>query len=103
MAPTIVAIEAHVGSVGTAWAEHILTALEPVATFGAVDATRKAEDISAWANALGGVDCIAVNRVDETVSPASVLASGIPVERIDGRKATPAYWAMLLTERLTAA
>ncbi len=101
--PTIVVIEAQMGSKSTQWAEHILTALEPIATYGTVEATRKAEDIAAWAVALGGIDCLAVNHVEETVSPASVLATGIAVERIDGRKATPAYWAMLLTERLSAA
>ncbi len=84
------------------WASHILTALEPIATYGTVDATRKAEDVAAWADALGGIDCLAVNRIDETVSPASVLAAGIPIEQIDGRPATSGYWAMLLTERLTA-
>lgn len=101
--PTFVAIEAHPGSRDTSWAEHVLTALEPIATFGVLDATRKSEDIAAWADALGGIDCLAVNNVEETVSPASVLQAGIPVERIDGRKATPEYWALLLTERLTAA
>lgn len=101
--PTIVVIDVHPGSKEVAWGEHILTALEPIATFGVADATRKAEDIAAWASQLGGVDCLAVNHLEETVSPASVLGTGIPVERIDGRKATPTYWAMLLTERLTAA
>lgn len=101
--PTVVAIDAYPGSHDTQWAEHILTALEPIATYGVADATRKSEDIAAWASQLGGVDCLAVNHVDETVSPASILGTGIPIERIDGRKATPAYWAMLLAERLTAA
>ena len=100
--PTIVAVEARMGSEGTVWAEHILSALEPIATYGTVDATRKPEDVMAWAEALGGIDCLAVNYLDETVSPAAVLATGIPVERIDGRKATPAFWAMLLAERLSA-
>jgi hypothetical protein len=101
--PTFVAIEAKPGGRDTAWAEHVLTALEPIATFGVLDATRKAEDIAAWADALGGIDCLAVNNIEETVSPASVLQAGIPVERIDGRKATPEFWALLLTERLPAA
>lgn len=101
--PTIVAVEARPGSRDATWAEHMLTALEPMATYGVTDATRKAEDIAAWAVALGGIDCLAINRIDETVSPAAVLAAGIPVERIDGRKATPAYWATILMERLNAA
>jgi hypothetical protein len=100
---TIITIEARPGSLDTAWAEHVLTALEPIATFGVVEATRKAEDIASWADALGGVDCLAINNIEETVSPASVLQTGIPIERIDGRKATPEFWALLLTERLPAA
>jgi hypothetical protein len=101
--PTFVAIDAGVGVRDTSWAEHVLTALEPIATFGVLEATRKAEDIAAWADALGGIDCLAITNIEETVSPAAVLQTGIPVERIDGRKATPEYWALLLTERLPAA
>lgn len=101
--PTIVAIEAKPGGRDTSWAEHVLTALEPIATFGVIDATRKAEDLAAWADELGGIDCLAINNIEETVSPAACLQAGIPVERIDGRKATPEFWAILLTERLPAA
>jgi hypothetical protein len=101
--PTFVAIDARPGTRDTSWAEHVLTALEPIATFGVLDATRKAEDMASWADALGGIDCLAITNIEETVSPASVLQTGIPVERIDGRKATPEFWALLLTERLPAA
>ena len=78
----------------------MLTALEPIATYGVADATRKADDIKAWSDALGGVDCLAINNIEETVSPAAVLSTGIPVDRVDGRRVTPAYWALMLTERL---
>jgi hypothetical protein len=100
--PTIVAIDAFPGSKDTGWAEHMLTALEPIATYGVADATRKAEDVAVWASQLGGIDCLAVNHMEETVSPASILATGIPVERIEGRPATAQYWSILLTERLNA-
>lgn len=101
--PTIVAIEAQPGSRDATWAEHMLTALEPIATYGVADATRKSDDIKAWTEALGGIDALAVNNVEETVSPAAILATGIPIDRVDGRKVTPAFWALLLTERLAAA
>jgi hypothetical protein len=101
--PTIVAIEAEPGSRDAGWAEHILTALEPIATYGVADATRKSDDIKAWSEALGGIDALAVNNVEETVSPAAILATGIPIDRVDGRRVTPAFWALLLTERLAAA
>jgi flagellar biosynthesis GTPase FlhF len=101
--PTIVAIEAAPGSRDATWAEHVLTALEPIATYGVADATRKADDIKAWANSLGGVDCLAVNNIEQTISPAAVLATGIPVDRVDGRRVSPAFWSLLLTERLLAA
>lgn len=101
--PTIVAIEATLGGRTVTWAEHVLTALEPIATYGVTEATRKSEDIAAWAGALGGIDCLAINHMHETISPAAVLSAGIPVDRLDGRQASPAYWAMLLSERLSAA
>ncbi len=100
--PTIVAVDSHPGSGDTTWAEHVLTAFEPITTYGVADATRKSEDIAAWAKALGGIDALAVNHMAETVSPASVIATEIAVDRIDGRKASPAYWAMLLVDRLNA-
>lgn len=99
---TIVAIEAEPGSKDVSWAEHMLTAFEPIATYGVADATRKSEDISQWAQSLGGVDSLAVINADKTQSPAAILDSNIPVDRIDGHKATPAYWAMLLMDRLNA-
>ena len=99
---TIVALDAHPSAGDATWAQHVLGALEPIATYGVADATRKAEDISAWAKALGGIDALVVNHMDDTVSPAAILATDIPVDRIDGRKASPAYWAMLLIDRLNA-
>lgn len=98
--PTVVAIDADAGSANVAWAGRMLAAFEPIATWGVADATRKAEDIAAWADALGGVDALALNGASRTVSPASVLATGIPVDSVDGHGATPAYWTSLITERL---
>ena len=100
--PSVVVIDSDLSREKQAWAYHVLAALEPSATWGVVDATRKTEDVAAWVNGLGGVDALAVNDVDATVSPASVLQLDIPVGRIDGRPASPALWAALLTERLAA-
>ena len=100
--PSVVVIDAELGRDKQGWAYHVLAALEPSATWGVVDATRKTEDVAAWVNGLGGVDALAVNDLDATVSPASVLQLDVPVGRLDGRPASPALWAALLTERLAA-
>ena len=100
--PSVVVIDAGLGADKPSWAYHVLAALEPECTWGVVDATRKTEDVAAWMHRLGGIDAIAVNDVDATVSPASVLQLEVPVGRIDGRPASPALWAALLTERLAA-
>jgi hypothetical protein len=100
--PSVVVVDVELGRDKPAWAYHVLAALEPEATWGVVDATRKTEDVAAWMHGVGGVDAIAVNDVDATVSPAAVLQLDVPVGRIDGRPASPALWAALLTERLAA-
>jgi len=100
--PSVVVIDAELAADKPAWAYHVLAALEPEATWGVVDATRKTEDVSAWLNNLGGVDALAVNDIDATTTPAAVLQLDVPVGRIDGRPASPALWAALLTERLAA-
>jgi hypothetical protein len=100
--PSVVVIDSELGGDKQGWAYHVLAALEPSATWGVVDATRKTEDVAAWVNGLGGVDALAVNDLDATVSPASVLQLDVPVGRLDGRPASPALWAALLTERLAA-
>jgi hypothetical protein len=100
--PSVVVVDAELGGDKPAWAFHVLAALEPEATWGVGDATRKTEDVAAWMHGLGGVDALAVNAVDATVSPASVLQLDVPVGRLDGRPASPALWAALLTERLAA-
>lgn len=99
--PFVVAVCTPDGRDGSAWARDVLEALDPVTVWGAVTAERKPEDISAWAQAVGGVDALAVSGCDRTASPAAVLATGLPVATIDGRRATPAAWTATLVERLT--
>ena len=100
--PSVVVIDTDLCADKPAWAYHVLAALEPEATWGVVEATRKTEDVAAWVVGLGGVDALAVNDLDATTSPAAVLQLDVPVGRIDGRTATPSLWAALLTERLAA-
>jgi hypothetical protein len=99
--PTVVAVDCRPGRVD-GWARHMLDALEPTMVWGAVDASRKPEDVSEWAEHLGGIDALAVSRLDETVSPAAVLRCGIPVGKIDGVPATPAEWTARLAPRLAS-
>ena len=99
---TIVAVDAPLTAAGAATARAFLTALQPAATWGVVEATRKAHDVGRWTRALGGVDALALTAVEETADPASVLALGIPVGRLGTVKATPATWAALLTDRMAA-
>lgn len=100
--PSVVVIDADLCAEKPAWAYHVLAALEPEATWGVIEATRKTEDVAAWVDGLGGVDALAVNDLDATSSPAAVLQLDVPVGRIDGRTASPSLWAALLTERLAA-
>lgn len=99
--PFVVAICAPHGPAGAAWARGMAERLAPVTIWGAVGADRKPEDIACWVDAVGGVDALAVSGCEATASPAAVLAAGIPVAVVEGRRATPAAWTALLVERLT--
>lgn len=100
--PVLVAVDAGVGIHATTWTRHILDALEPAAVWGVVSATRKPEDVVEWGERIGGIDAIALHGTEETMSPAAVLTTGLPVCLIDGHSATPARWAAVLDERLAA-
>jgi hypothetical protein len=102
-APTLVVVDDPVDVRTTSWARHVLDALEPSAVWAVVDAQRKPEDVVAWAERIGGVDAIALDGTEHTASPASMLATGLPVGLVDGHAATPARWAAVLDERLLAA
>ncbi|HXQ76175.1 MAG TPA: hypothetical protein VN791_06730, partial [Acidimicrobiales bacterium] len=77
----VVVIDAPVTGPERSWATHLIAALRPTAVWGVVDATAKAEDVAAWAEALGGIDALALENLEATVSPASALGVGIPVAR----------------------
>ena len=101
--PTIVVVDAAVGRVRSSWALEIVDALEPTMVWGVVEAVRKPEDIRCWAERLGGLDALAVTDLDQTVSPATVLAVGVPVGLLDGQPATAARWTALLADQLELA
>lgn len=100
--PTVVVVEAPFGIAGDPWAAEMLDALEPVVALGHVAAGRKPEDVRRWAEQLGGLDALAVDGIDETTTPAAVLSVGLPVALLEGDVATPARWAAVLTDRMTA-
>jgi hypothetical protein len=97
--PTVTVVDAPIGR-PVDWAADALCALEPTTVWGIVEATRKTEDITAWSNGLGGIDALCLTGLDETVSPAAPLRTGIPVALLDGQEATAERWAGLLLERL---
>jgi hypothetical protein len=68
--------------------------------WGVVDATCKTEDVAMWAETIGGVDALALENVEVTVSPAAALGLGIPVARLNGQPATASRWAALVMARL---
>ncbi len=100
--PTVVAVAAPLGYDPAAWARPMLDALEPTIAWGVVSADRKAEDVRAWVDRLGGVDALALTDTTLTVSPATMLQLGIPIARLDGDRADPIRWANLLLGRLAA-
>lgn len=101
--PVLVAVDAPVGLRHTTWTRHVLDALEPAAVWAVVDAQRKPEDVVEWSERIGGVDAVALDRTEETASPAAILTTGLPVSLLDGHRATPARWAAVLDERLLVA
>jgi len=80
------------------WARAMLRALRPSCVWGLVSATTKIEDVARWADDLGGLDALAVGEVGHTMTPAAVVATGIPVARLDGQPATPPRWAAVVAE-----
>ena len=99
--PTVAVIEAPLGQ-SSAWAGEVLEALEPTVVWGLVDAGRKVEDITAWSDDLGGLDALCLSGLDDTVSPASALQTGVPVVLLEGQAATPERWADVLMARVAS-
>ncbi len=100
-AMTVVAIDIGFARHDVAWGRHAISSLRPAMRWGVVSATRKAEDVRAWAQGVGGLHALAVTAMAETTTPAAILSAGVPVARIDGQMATHELWTRLLTERLS--
>lgn len=100
---TVVAIDAGFARPDVAWGRHAISVLHPSLRWGVVSATRKVEDIYGWARGIGGLHALAVNGMYDTASPASILAAGVPVARIDGQIASTDLWRKLLDDRLAEA
>ncbi len=100
---TVVALDAPVSARPDPFCRDLLDALVPTAVWGVASATHKSEDVAAWADALGGLDALAVSDAMASTSPGSLLELGIPVASLDGRTATPALWAAVLVGQLLLA
>lgn len=100
---TVVAIDTGFRRQDIAWSRHAVSVLHPTMRWGVVDATRKGEDVRAWARGLGGLHALAVTGISATTSPASIFNAGVPIARIDGQLATPSMWMKLLDQRLEEA
>ncbi len=98
----VVAVESSMSPAEALWASHLLGALQPTAVWAIANANQKNEDVVAWTERLGGIDALALTHLEDTVSPAALLRTGIPIARLDHRPATAALWTALLTERLAA-
>jgi hypothetical protein len=99
--PSVVVVDQAVTGAERTWAGHVIAALRPTAVWAVVDATSKTEDITAWSGDLGGVDALALENLDATVSPASALGRGLPVARLDGQPATAPRWVATIVDRIS--
>jgi hypothetical protein len=82
------------------WAREVLRAMGPSMTIALASATTKAEDIAAACAAIGGVDALALEDLDATLTPAAVLATKIPVGMLDGAPANEANWVVTASRAL---
>ncbi len=97
---TFVALSQPAVTAATSWTSAMLDKLEPTQLWGLASAGWKPEDVDAWSQRLGGFDLVALDRLVDTVSPASMLSLGIPIGRLDNTVATPQQWAEVLLDRV---
>jgi hypothetical protein len=98
--PTIVVVSAGRSARDLAWARSVLDRLEPTFVWSVVDASCKSADVGDRLARIGGADALAIDGIEETVSPASALELGVPVGRLDGRVASPLLWTDILVDRI---
>ena len=97
---TVVAVDIGFARHDVAWGRVAVSSLRPTMRWGAVAATRKAEDVSAWTRGIGGLHALAVTGMSETTTPAAIFDAGVPVGRVDGQVASRELWLRLLNDRL---
>jgi hypothetical protein len=85
------------------WLRSMLRGLRPTATWALASAAEKAEDVAFFAESIGGVDALLLSGLASTVTPASIVATGIPVARLDGAIASTTNWIEAVADRLDAA
>ncbi len=85
---------------GTRWANDLLDSLEATQVIAVAHAGWKPDDVAAWSERLGGFDALAIERTDDTISPAALLETRIPVARIDAELASAVAWADLMLDRI---
>jgi hypothetical protein len=88
----VVAVELPSSIEGAARGRAMLRALRPSVTLLAAEAAWKAADVSYLADGLGGVDALLVDHVEQTMTPAEILSTEIPVRALDGEPADPSCW-----------
>jgi hypothetical protein len=97
----VVVLEAPPNATDPAWVGQMRDALDATALWAVVDATRKATDTARQLGALGEVEALIVEGVELTADPATVLGLEQPIYSLDGKPATPHYWASMLCGRIT--
>jgi hypothetical protein len=75
------------------WVRNVLRAIRPTTTWGLIDARSKRTDVEHLAESIGGLDALMLEHLRDTYSPAELLQAGIPITRLNGRRATPSAWA----------
>ncbi len=82
------------------WAAAMLRAMRPSVTLAAASAIMKADDVRAFCTLLGGVDALIVEDLEATLSPASLLGTGIPVALLEDRPAKAGTWAEIASRAI---
>lgn len=103
--PLVIAVDERLALHGdhrAAWPGGVLSHLHEATRIGVVSASAKPADMQHWVDRVGGVAGLAVVDLDGSTSPATVLATGLPVLLVDQRPATAATWASLLCERVAS-
>ena len=99
----IVAVDAASPGASSSWIRQILRSLRPSATLAVVSAVSKPEDIAHFTTTIGGVDALALDGMELTVTPASATALGIPIARLGDVAASPAAWSASVAHLLVPA